>query len=133
MKNALVIFLVLLAVCVVCQGPAFAKGPNEKKLQEQASELGLLGQLDKANGVLGEKTNFATDKSGGGWDGTSLVLSMIWGAFGTGYFIYGKKMSSAAFLFCGIGLCVFPMFVSDTTVSLVMGIILTVVPFKIDI
>lgn len=127
-----------ICVCVffflmLFQAHVSAKGPNEKQLQEKAAELGLMGQLDKANGIVGEKTNFATDKSGGGWDGTSLFLGMIWGAFGTGYFVYGKKTARAMFLFCGIGLCIFPMFVSDNIVSLVLGLVMTILPFKIDV
>ena len=129
-----IVLIILLCLSILLPGHLLAKGPNEKEMKEKANEMSLLGQLDKANGIVGEKTNFSTEKTdAGGWDGTSLFLSMIWGAFGGGYFIYGKKVSSAAFMFCGIGLCVFPMFVSNTTTSLVLGILMTVIPFKVDI
>ncbi|MBF0407866.1 MAG: hypothetical protein HQM10_10960 [Candidatus Riflebacteria bacterium] len=67
-----------------------------------------------------------------GWDGTSLMLSMLWGSIGAGYFLFGKKQAKALFLLCGIGLCIFPMFVSSTLTSLILGIAMTVAPFKID-
>ncbi|NLI76157.1 MAG: hypothetical protein GX442_06900 [Candidatus Riflebacteria bacterium] len=63
---------------------------------------------------------------------TSLMLSLIWGAVGGGYFIYGKKQGRAVFLLCGIGLCTFPMFVSGNMLSLGLGIAMCVAPFKID-
>jgi hypothetical protein len=110
-----------------------AKRKGEDEMKKTAKELSYSGQLDRATELLGEKTELSSGKAPEGWDTTSLMLSMVWGAIGAGFFMYGKRQSRALFLLCGIGLCVFPMLVSDNTVSLVLGIVLTIVPFKIDI
>lgn len=60
----------------------------------------------------------------------TLFLSMLWGAFGTGFFIYGKKQSRFMFAICGILLCTLPIFIESTMVVLVAGLILIVLPFK---
>ena len=43
----------------------------------------------------------------------SLYLSFLFGAFGMGYFVYGKKQANWVAMGCGFGLCVFPYFVVD--------------------
>jgi hypothetical protein len=66
-----------------------------------------------------------------GGNGTSLVLSVIFGACGSGYFVYGKKQGHLSALLCGIGLCVFPWFVSSTFMIVLVGVLLMVAPFLI--
>ncbi|HZF09912.1 MAG TPA: hypothetical protein VFE33_14070 [Thermoanaerobaculia bacterium] len=66
-----------------------------------------------------------------GGNGTALVLSVIFGAFGSGYFVYGKKQGHLSALLCGIALCVFPWFVSSTFMIVVVGVLLMVAPFLI--
>lgn len=43
----------------------------------------------------------------------ALYSSLIIGLIGMGLFMYGKKQPSARCLLAGIGLCVFPYFVSS--------------------
>lgn len=64
---------------------------------------------------------------------SSLLLSMLFGAIGTGYFIYGKRQESFVALFAGIGLFVFPMFVSNVWITLLVGTALCAAPFVISI
>ncbi|MBF0547578.1 MAG: amino acid transport protein [Candidatus Riflebacteria bacterium] len=61
------------------------------------------------------------------------MLSLFWGSIGTGYFIYGKKQARVLFLVCGIGLCLFPMFISSNLWSLILGLGMTIAPFKLDV
>jgi len=129
------ILFCLVALLLVVQGFAHAAKPKsneEDEMKKQAEELSYMGQLDKANELLGEKTNLASGKAEDGWDTTSMVLGLLWGSIGTGYFIYGKKQARLVFLLCGIGLCVFPLFVSGNTLNLVLGLAMTIAPFKID-
>lgn len=63
--------------------------------------------------------------------GTTLIFSTIFGSIGVGYFIYGKKQEKMIPLFAGIGLCAFPYFVSNVFLMVLVGIILTVVPWLI--
>ncbi len=64
-------------------------------------------------------------------DSTSLMLSVLFGAIGTGYFIYGKKQQKWVCLLAGIGLCAFPYFVSGVWASIGIGVALCAAPFLI--
>jgi hypothetical protein len=66
-----------------------------------------------------------------GGNSSTLVLSVIFGAFGTGYFVYGKKQGHLSALFCGLALCVFPWFVDSTLMTVVVGVLLMIAPFLI--
>jgi hypothetical protein len=65
--------------------------------------------------------------------GTSLMLSMLFGAIGVGYFMYGKKRQNAITMISGVALCVFPYFVSNAVAAVVVGIVLTVLPWLLGI
>ncbi|MDN5280400.1 MAG: hypothetical protein PWR01_4365 [Clostridiales bacterium] len=107
-----------------------AQPMSEKQMFEKGKELSYEGQVQKARSLIEEMESETEPKSQD--DGsTGLILSMIWGAFGAGYFIFGKKQSRAVFLLCGIGLCVFPYFIPSAFVSFVVGLILCLLPFKI--
>ena len=58
-----------------------------------------------------------------------LVWGMLFGAIGMGYFIYGKRQSALLPLVCGVGLMVFPYFVSGTLWMLLIGALLMAVPW----
>ena len=107
---------------------------KEEDMFEKAEELSYEGQLKSAKDLLDQHAE-TQDKTGSddSWDGTSMMLGMIWGAIGTGFFIYGKKQSRAAYLLCGIGLCLLPLFVSSVLYNAIFGTILTIAPFKIEI
>lgn len=59
----------------------------------------------------------------------ALVWGMLFGAIGLGYFVYGKKQAAVLPLLCGIGLMVFPYFVSGTWWILLVGGVLMAVPW----
>jgi len=59
----------------------------------------------------------------------SLMLVVVLGAVGSGYFIYGKKQAKLSALLAGIGLCVFPYFIGDFFLQLAVGVLLLAVPF----
>lgn len=63
--------------------------------------------------------------------GTLLMVSTIFGAVGVGYFVYGRKQQKLIPLLAGIGLCVFPYFVSNLFASLAIGILLILLPWLI--
>ena len=44
---------------------------------------------------------------------STLILGVIFGAIGFGFFIYGKKQRTIIPLFCGIGLMILPYFISN--------------------
>jgi hypothetical protein len=58
-----------------------------------------------------------------------LVWGVIFGAIGFAFFVYGKKQRAIVPLFTGMALCVFPYFISNTYLLVLVGGILTAVPY----
>ena len=64
-------------------------------------------------------------------DTTTFFLSFVFGVIGVAYFVYGKKQSQWSALAAGGGLCVFPYFVSNLWLMIVIGFVLVFLPFVI--
>lgn len=62
-----------------------------------------------------------------------LVWGMLFGSIGLGFFIYGKRQRAIVPLVTGIALFIFPYFISDTTLLIIIGAILIVVPYFVRI
>ena len=62
----------------------------------------------------------------------SLLVGMIAGTFGVGYFIYGKKQQKLAPMFAGVLLCVYPYFTENLFALIAIGVALMAAPFFID-
>ena len=61
---------------------------------------------------------------------TSLLLwSLLFSSIGLGFFIYGKKQKAIVPLFCGLGLMIYPYFVSSTLLLVAIGIALMALPY----
>jgi len=58
----------------------------------------------------------------------AIILSIIFGIIGTGYFIYGRKQSKMVPLLVGIALGVYPYFVSNIVMMLLIGLCLIFLP-----
>ncbi len=58
-----------------------------------------------------------------------LVLRVLFGVFGLGYFVYGKKQANWIAMVCGAGLMIFPYFVSNVWIMVAVGLILMALPF----
>jgi len=61
----------------------------------------------------------------------AIIWNVVLGAFGFGYFIYGKKQKMLLPLVCGIVLMVFPYFVSSPTALGLIGAVLVAAPWFI--
>jgi hypothetical protein len=68
-----------------------------------------------------------------GVDTTLLFLGLVFGSIGLGYFVYGKKQKAPVPLFCGIALMVFPYFITNTYLLVVVGIALMAIPWFVRI
>ena len=124
-------FIFLFTLAMFLSLPVNAGTPKDKDLFDKASDLTYEGQIKMAEKMTGQLED--KEKPGANAeDGTSMFMTMIWGAIGTGYFIFGKKQSRFTFLICGVGLMVFPFFVSDFMVSMILGLAMTLAPFKIE-
>ena len=64
--------------------------------------------------------------------GATFYFSVIFGLIGTVYFIYGKKQQKYIPMFVGIGLGVYPYFITNVVAVILIGIILMAVPFVMD-
>lgn len=58
-----------------------------------------------------------------------LVWSVLFGAIGMGYFVYGKRQQAIVPLCIGIALMVFPYFVVNVTSLVIVGIMLVAAPY----
>lgn len=66
-------------------------------------------------------------------DTALLVWGFLFSAFGLGYFIYGKQQKAVVPLCCGIGLMIFPYFVSSVIWMIVIGVVLSALPWCLRI
>ena len=63
---------------------------------------------------------------------SSLWFSVVAGAIGMGYFIYGKRQAKYVPMIAGVLLCVYPYFVESLLALSVIGLLLVAAPFLTD-
>jgi hypothetical protein len=64
---------------------------------------------------------------------STLMWGVIFGSIGFGFFVYGKKQKAIIPLLSGIGLIIFPYFISNVFILVITGIVFVAVPFFIKI
>ena len=65
---------------------------------------------------------------------TSLLLwSLLFSSIGLGFFVYGKKQKAGVPLFCGLGLMIYPYFVSNTILLVAIGAALMALPYFVRV
>jgi hypothetical protein len=62
-------------------------------------------------------------------DTTLLMLSVLFGLVGTGFFMYGKQAGHFVAIGVGVALMVCPYFIPNATALLIVCLALTAVPF----
>jgi hypothetical protein len=62
-------------------------------------------------------------------DSASIIWGLIFGTVGFAYFVYGKKQARFVPLLCGIGLMAFPYFVANTVLLVIIGVLLSAIPY----
>ena len=60
---------------------------------------------------------------------SQLLWGMLFGAIGLGMFLYGKKQRSLVPALCGLGLMIYPYFVSNAILLVVIGAALCAIPY----
>lgn len=63
----------------------------------------------------------------------ALFWSVIFSAIGLGFFIYGKQQKAAIPLGCGVALMLYPYFVSNTILMVLIGLVLIAIPYFVRI
>lgn len=59
----------------------------------------------------------------------NLACVVLFGAIGLGFFVYGKRQQGLVPLLCGLGLMAFPYFVTSLPAVLIIGVVLTAIPW----
>jgi len=54
---------------------------------------------------------------------------LLYGSIGLGFFMYGRKQRAVVPLICGLALMIFPYFVANTILLVVVGAVLIAVPY----
>jgi len=62
----------------------------------------------------------------------SLLVIVLAGSLGAGYFLYGKREARGSFMLAGTALCVYPLLVNGAWTLLLVGIALAAAPFWLD-
>ncbi len=62
-------------------------------------------------------------------DSTVLILEMLFGAIGLGFTSYGRKQKAVIPLITGISLFIFPYFVSNLYLLIIIGLALIALPY----
>lgn len=101
--------------------------------------LEYLGDWWRAsNGRRHNRRRSATIESGGDFAGfrelsmfdtTTLLLGVVFSAFGLGYFVYGRKQRAVVPLACGVALMVVPFVIVKAIVLASVGAVLIVLPY----
>ena len=60
---------------------------------------------------------------------SSLLWGLLFGSVGLGFFMYGKKQKAVVPLACGLALMVFPYFVTNTLLLVLIGFALIALPY----
>ena len=58
-----------------------------------------------------------------------LLWGLLFGSFGLGFFVYGKKQKAVVPLVCGLALMIFPYFISNTILLVAIGVGLIALPY----
>lgn len=67
-------------------------------------------------------------------EGTAqLIWGMLFGAIGLGFFVYGKKQKAVVPLISGISLFIFPYFVSNLYLLVLVGAAIIALPYFVRI
>lgn len=64
-------------------------------------------------------------------DTATLLLGLIFSCIGLAYFLYGKKQKQPLPYACGIGLMLYPYFISHKLGLLAIGSVLSLIPLLV--
>ena len=60
---------------------------------------------------------------------SSLLLGVLFGSVGLGFFIYGRRQRTIVPLLCGLTLMVVPYFIPNALLLVAVGFVLVAVPY----
>ena len=77
-------------------------------------------------GASGRPLNFTVRRF---LDTSSLLWGLLFGSIGLGFFVYGRRQKRVVPLACGVALMIFPYFVSNTILLVILGLALIAIPY----
>jgi hypothetical protein len=57
------------------------------------------------------------------------LWGLLFGSIGLGFFMYGRRQRAVVPLVCGLALMVFPYFVTNTVLLVLIGVALMTIPY----
>lgn len=64
-------------------------------------------------------------------DSTLLIWGLLFSTIGLGFFMYGKKQHALVPLACGLVLMIYPYFMSNAIVLVVIGLVLIAITYLV--
>ena len=64
---------------------------------------------------------------------SSLILGLLFGSVGLGFFIYGRRQRALVPLLCGLALMVVPYFIPNAWLLFAVGFFLVAVPYFVRV
>jgi hypothetical protein len=64
---------------------------------------------------------------------SSLLLGLLFGSVGLGFFVYGRKQRAGVPLLCGLMLMIVPYFIPNTLLLFLVGAVLVAIPYFLRI
>ena len=64
---------------------------------------------------------------------SALILGLLFGSIGLGFFIYGRKQRAGVPLLCGLALMVIPYFIPNSLLLFFVGAVLVAVPYFVRV
>jgi hypothetical protein len=62
---------------------------------------------------------------------STLLWGLLFGSVGLGFLIFGRKQRKVVPLICGLGLMIYPYFVTGSFLLVAIGIVLIAIPYFI--
>ena len=63
---------------------------------------------------------------------STLIVGLLAGALGAGYFVYGKRQAKIIPMVAGALLCIYPYFIDGALWLVLIGLALAAAPFLLD-
>jgi hypothetical protein len=64
---------------------------------------------------------------------SSLLLGLLFGSIGLGFFVYGRKQHAVVPLLCGLALMIVPYFIASALLLFGVGAVLVAIPYFVRI
>lgn len=58
-----------------------------------------------------------------------LLWGLLFSSIGFGFFLYGKRQRAVVPLVCGIVLMIYPYFIPNATLLVVIGVVISAIPY----